>query len=106
MSLRRLVLSGNDMSNLTKRGDFRAVSSYLGDYYLHVGGGADKEDGRRLPSLKRLDGLHTLELENCNLTHVGRELFGDNTELKVSLLFKNLASHTPLMAAQQNSAQN
>ena len=57
-SLRHLVLSGNDMSNLTR--GVRAVSSYLGDYYMHTSSGQ-----RPLPSLKRLEGLRqALFLDN------------------------------------------
>ena len=87
-SLRSLTLSGNDMSNLT-RGQ-AAVPSYLGEFYSY-----DQAPSSRLPSLKGLESLKNLQLENCNLTHVGRELFGDNTELETIRLGGNNLTTLP-----------
>ena len=41
------------------------------------------------PSFKGLSDLQQLEIENCNLTHVHAELFGDNTKLKLIKLGGN-----------------
>merc|ERR1711990_902960 len=93
-SLRKLSLSGNDMSNIATIKEQEKIQKESRKYSTSYTRSSDEDfdtsnTPKPYPSLKELDNLQQLEIENCNLSHVDGELFGDNTKLKVIKLGGN-----------------
>ena len=84
-SVRKLSLSGNDMSGIAtikeQENMKKEARKYETSYTRSSDDGFDTSSAPLpYPSLKGLTNLQQLEIENCNLSHVDGELFGDNTK--------------------------